>query len=441
MIKKIFISMLTIIVCLFVIEVALHFTKHSRFANPIYKKNYKQLYTLAPNQKYPFIGVLASTNSLGIRGEEIPKIKPLDTFRIISLGDSITFGVGLADNQTYPYLSGKMLFDYKTKDNKKIEVVNMGIGGYCIVYGLQHLKNNGLQLNPDVITMAFSGGNDGRVDRISAIKRLQDWDNFFGRSMLVTIIRNAVRRNLKLCEKIVPIEDYQRLLQEMVNLAKSNNKKLLFIVLPWRAQVYPYDTTEDVLSKYQEAVEKEKEGYSDRSIYYEVLTYSNLTGLMERGVRTNNIPSFLSKHFSSGIYSQKNDNMQVEKLNTDALKIYRSGNYFDALKKLFESERICETYPMTHYYLGVVYGDMGNISEMNKEFDKSVELSKSSFLQYQTTLRKVAKANNISVADVLIAFQIKHKEGFFIDQAHHSVDGARVVAEEVKRALLENNLI
>jgi len=214
----------------------------------------------------------------------------------------------------------------------------------------------------------------------------------------------------------------------------------LFVIFPWRAEVYPYDSDADVLTKYNEALQKENEGHPDRSLYYEALAHSAMTDIRRRGIRTKNIGPFLKEYVKSGIYSLKNDNQQVEGLNTEALRLYRQRSYAAAVEKLKKSLEVSDTYPMTHYYLGVVYSDMGYLNKMEKEFDRSVELSKSAFLQYQTALRKVAKAKGVSVADMIVVFQAAHKPGLFIDKIHHSPEGARLTAEELKRTIIENKL-
>ncbi len=65
---------------------------------------------------------LVYINSHGFRGPEFTKIKSEDTIRIFVLGGSTTFGIGVFDNQTYPYYLQTM-FD-KSKLNFKVEVIN-----------------------------------------------------------------------------------------------------------------------------------------------------------------------------------------------------------------------------------------------------------------------------------------------------------------------------
>ncbi|MBN2483478.1 MAG: SGNH/GDSL hydrolase family protein [Candidatus Omnitrophica bacterium] len=66
-------------------------------------------------------------NRLGLRGQEVSLDKPQGTFRILSLGDSRTFGWGVADNQTYSYILQEEL---SKRTGKNIEVLNAGVNGY-----------------------------------------------------------------------------------------------------------------------------------------------------------------------------------------------------------------------------------------------------------------------------------------------------------------------
>lgn len=73
--------------------------------------------------------------------------KPKNTFRIITIGDSYTFGVFVdtANNWT------KVLEDKFRGCKKQIEVINLGVPGYDIPYSLERLKKRGLKYSPDLI--------------------------------------------------------------------------------------------------------------------------------------------------------------------------------------------------------------------------------------------------------------------------------------------------
>jgi lysophospholipase L1-like esterase len=103
-----------------------------------------------------------STNSQSARGEEFSQDKPKDTYRILFLGDSMTFGWGVEDNQAYPYLVGKYLNQSLRKINyQKIETINAGFtdGNTLDTYYLYY-KEIGAKYNPDLVIVDLFPYND-----------------------------------------------------------------------------------------------------------------------------------------------------------------------------------------------------------------------------------------------------------------------------------------
>jgi lysophospholipase L1-like esterase len=89
------------------------------------------------------------TNSLGLRSPEIALAKPSDTFRILVLGDSVTFGWSLRGEDTYTSQLASLLATLRP--NQRVEVINAGVSGYGTWQELRWLQETGLALDPDVI--------------------------------------------------------------------------------------------------------------------------------------------------------------------------------------------------------------------------------------------------------------------------------------------------
>lgn len=101
---------------------------------------------------------VAHTNSLGYRSQEFSEIKKKDINRILVLGDSFTFGLGVSDDLTYPYLLEKSLLQ---KGLKNSEVINAGyVGGFSPDGYYVYLKQYGMKLSPDIIILGFFIYND-----------------------------------------------------------------------------------------------------------------------------------------------------------------------------------------------------------------------------------------------------------------------------------------
>lgn len=100
-----------------------------------------------------------NTNSFGFRGPEITQKKTENVYRILMLGDSLPFGWGVEDDQTYPYLLEKALNE--NSQNKKYEVINAGLtSGRTLDSYLVWLKDQGFSFAPDLVIVNFFPWND-----------------------------------------------------------------------------------------------------------------------------------------------------------------------------------------------------------------------------------------------------------------------------------------
>jgi lysophospholipase L1-like esterase len=68
---------------------------------------------------------------------------------VICLGDSITFGYGVADETPYPRQLELLL----SRDGEKYEVVNGGVQRYSTYQEIDQLKQYGLPLNPKIVVL------------------------------------------------------------------------------------------------------------------------------------------------------------------------------------------------------------------------------------------------------------------------------------------------
>ena len=94
------------------------------------------------------------SNKYGFRDKDYDFNKPSNTYRILLLGDSLTYGPGVNSKDTYPRIFEQIVKN-NNKTNKKIEIINMGM----IFYGPQQYYNLYLELGkkykPDLIILSF----------------------------------------------------------------------------------------------------------------------------------------------------------------------------------------------------------------------------------------------------------------------------------------------
>ncbi|MBI4663797.1 MAG: SGNH/GDSL hydrolase family protein [Verrucomicrobia bacterium] len=91
-------------------------------------------------------------NSQGTRGPEFAAAKPTDTVRILSLGDSRTFGWGLSEKECYSEVLGRLLQE-KAGRLPKIEVINAGVNGWSYSQMHVYFREVALRYHPDLVIL------------------------------------------------------------------------------------------------------------------------------------------------------------------------------------------------------------------------------------------------------------------------------------------------
>lgn len=77
--------------------------------------------------------------------------KPESVFRIITLGDSFTFGRNVNTEDNYPSQLEDLLTKKLECTNKKFQVLNFGVGGYDIQYVVERYKLRAEKYSPDLV--------------------------------------------------------------------------------------------------------------------------------------------------------------------------------------------------------------------------------------------------------------------------------------------------
>jgi len=118
----------------------------------IYEPDPVLYWKLKPNQKcYTKIDRKpVHINSQGTRGREFTVARQPNTIRIVSLGDSKTFGWGLAEAETYSGVLERLLQE-RAGPNRKVEVINAGVNAYSFPQMHAYFKNVALKYSPDMV--------------------------------------------------------------------------------------------------------------------------------------------------------------------------------------------------------------------------------------------------------------------------------------------------
>ena len=124
-----------------------------------------------PNASAELHGVRVTHNSFGLRGAEFARPKPPGLIRIVAVGASSTYCVGVSDNQTWPYLLEKQF-------GSPYEVLNMGGLGGTSVEATITTALLFSDIQPDV-AVYYLGWNDAREQHVD--DPWPDWSGFHGK--------------------------------------------------------------------------------------------------------------------------------------------------------------------------------------------------------------------------------------------------------------------
>jgi len=152
----------------------------------------------SPQPGYDHDGV--TVNSAGFRDREYTVEKPRNTFRILCLGDSSTFGLGVMAADTYHSQLEQTLARQSAGSGRRYEVLNAGVTGYTSAQCLGMYVHRGQAWQPDVVTL-YVGINDRHErsrlsDREIMREDLPVWFRKLTRSKLSKLVFFRVMRRL-----------------------------------------------------------------------------------------------------------------------------------------------------------------------------------------------------------------------------------------------------
>jgi GDSL-like Lipase/Acylhydrolase family len=204
--KKLVFSLVTIVVMLMLLEGAARIMYYvSDGFNPYYlifgfvtDTQYHSAegpgYTkFQPNTVYHHNGIDIAINPDGFRNlENFVKPKPPGVFRVLTMGESSTFGYGNADNETYPFQLQQILRE--RYPSQKIQVYNLGIPHFRTNNILALAKAEVPSLEPDLITL-YAGVNNATLTKprneAGEVYKLKDWLYFH--SVAWRVVHTTVR--------------------------------------------------------------------------------------------------------------------------------------------------------------------------------------------------------------------------------------------------------
>jgi len=98
-------------------------------------------------------GISFTSNSLGLRNPEVPSIKPAKEIRVLCLGDSVAFGYGIRQGETWVEHAERVLA--KSTGRKRVRFVNAGISGYATWQEVALARDLDRAIKPDLVLLQF----------------------------------------------------------------------------------------------------------------------------------------------------------------------------------------------------------------------------------------------------------------------------------------------
>ncbi|MAB79006.1 MAG: hypothetical protein CMJ89_06580 [Planctomycetes bacterium] len=125
-----------------------------------------------PDDSWPLFGRIA--HARGLREEhDIPLRKPEGETRVLSVGDSWTFGYLVAHDEAIPHLVEEEL--RKRRSGNRIECLNAGVPGYSLFQGWRFLENEGFDYEPDLIVLNFGWNSQTPWDGLGDEAHLREY--------------------------------------------------------------------------------------------------------------------------------------------------------------------------------------------------------------------------------------------------------------------------
>ena len=260
------------------------------------------LWRLKPNLDHVYWDfTVVSTNAQSFRADYPIGAKPAGTFRIVCLGDSVTFGYRVPpvwpekpndynpEWQPFPVLLEKELRN--ANPNRSIEVFPMAVPGYTSHQGLAWLRRDIGYLQPDVVIASF-GWNDVSMsdvpDRAAidtrwwpvAIRWLVDHSQAFAHGTRWLRSRNQAKPGAHVPEPRVSQKEYVDNFNAIVRLAKDHGAGVIVIGAPYRdSKTNPPEA--QLMTQYRRWLKSDMQ--QSQTPYLEILELTEAAGSVNEG--------------------------------------------------------------------------------------------------------------------------------------------------------------
>lgn len=150
------------------------------------------IYELAPNRRVKLDSTSHTTNSHGMRNREVVPDRERPVRRLAILGDSVTYGYGVGDDESFPSVLEQLLNASVRESETGFEVLNFGVGGYSTRDEALLLKHKVLAFNPGLILICYDL-NDPEIEPVQPLSNHFRQPLWWERSHLLRLLAKAKR--------------------------------------------------------------------------------------------------------------------------------------------------------------------------------------------------------------------------------------------------------
>lgn len=186
-----------------------------------------------------------TSNAFGFRDPERKLKKPAGVYRVVCLGAYQTFGLGVADDATYPRVMERLL-NAGAKPGKRFEVWNGGLPSATAILGLSRLHFEAFDYKPDMLILDY-----GFVDAVTLDDNLMPvalrlpskntpsrlFKSFLGSALRSPFARsyliNKTLQRAMYLHRAESLGDWEEVMKRMLSMARERGIPVLILDQGW----------------------------------------------------------------------------------------------------------------------------------------------------------------------------------------------------------------
>lgn len=364
---------------------------------------------------------------------------------IAFLGDSCTFGWGLATAETFV---AQLDARQRAMAHGWFAFLNAAYPGQSAVVGEAMLRERVLPLRPQLAVIGFSSNNAFRFSltsdadrfRYFAARKLLLHSRLFHIAAAWLVSRNTARRDPKeratlteraaeKLERVAPPADFEAALRNMTAAARNDGTAVVFLLLPRASMVSTQFAYEDAARP--PALPPRAPGAAMTKRELGVLEASCLE------------PRALADPLGT-LHAQRPSWHEVypadptlRALLQQGARAFVAGDYAGALSHFTAATQRQPDAPLAVYDRGVALLAAGDDSGL-RELERADALACNVFLHYLVSAWRVARELAVPGVDISLHFQAHDGDALFLDPAHPTATGHRIIADALWPVLVKS---